>query len=75
VQEEIFVTFRELRDHGIRYCRLHVNRLVERKIFPEPVWLSPNRKVWRLSDIRQYKATRPTSRPAFPTEESSDAAD
>jgi hypothetical protein len=74
-EEDVFVPFRELRDHGIPYCRLHVNRLVERKIFPEPVWLSPNRKVWRLNDIRRYKATRPTSRPTFPFGAADDAAD
>jgi hypothetical protein len=37
-------------------------------IFPAGVWLSPNRKVWRLSDIEKFKAERSTSRPAMPPE-------
>ena len=64
MQQEIFVTFPELRDLGIPYCRLHINRLMARGQFPMAIWLSPNRKVWRLSEIERFKATRPTSRPA-----------
>jgi hypothetical protein len=73
--QEVFLTFRDLRDHGIRYCRLHLNRMMARGQFPQAIWLSPNRKVWRLSEIERFKANRPTSRPAFPAEEGSDAAD
>jgi predicted DNA-binding transcriptional regulator AlpA len=60
---EIFVAFPELRSHGIPYCRLHVNRLIARNLFPAAVWLSANRKVWRLSDIERWKASRPEARP------------
>jgi hypothetical protein len=61
--QELFVAFGELRNHGIPYCRLHINRLIEKDLFPEAVWLSNNRKVWRLSDIERWKATRSSSRP------------
>jgi hypothetical protein len=69
---EVLVTYRELGGHGIPYCRLHLNRMVRRGQFPAPIWLSPNRKVWKLSDILVFKATRTTSRPA---QVASDAAD
>jgi hypothetical protein len=64
---EVFVTFPDLRDHGIPYCRLHLNRLMANGQFPAAIWLSANRKVWKLSDIERFKATRPTLRPAFAT--------
>jgi predicted DNA-binding transcriptional regulator AlpA len=69
VQEEVFVTFPELPAHGIKFCRLHINRLMERRQFPAAIWLSQNRKVWRLSEIERFLATRPTVRPAFPAAE------
>ena len=69
---ELFITFSELRHHGVKFCRLHLNRMVERGMFPQPVWLSPNRKVWRAGDVDQWLATRPTARPA---QVASDAAD
>jgi predicted DNA-binding transcriptional regulator AlpA len=59
-----FVTFPELGPkHGIRFTRVHINRLVEQGIFPAPVWLSPNRKAWIEAEILQYKASRSRSRP------------
>jgi predicted DNA-binding transcriptional regulator AlpA len=63
--QEIYISFRELRQHGIQYCRLHVNRLVERGVFPAPVWFSSNRKLWRMSEIENWLATRGTARPAM----------
>jgi hypothetical protein len=72
---EVFLAFSELRPRGVKFCRLHLNRLVEQGMFPEPVWLSPNRKVWRAGDVDRWLATRPTSRPALPVaEEAADAA-
>jgi predicted DNA-binding transcriptional regulator AlpA len=44
-------------------------------MFPEPVWLSPNRKVWRAADVDRWLASRPTTRPARGKElEAHDAA-
>ena len=62
--QDTFVTYTQLRDLGIPYCRLEINRLMARKAFQEAVWLGANRKVWRLRDIERYLATRPTERPA-----------
>jgi hypothetical protein len=72
---EKLVSFRDLRPLGIPYCRLHLNRLVDRKLFPEPVWGSPNRKYWRLADVERWIASRPTIRPHFPPAGGADAAD
>ena len=64
--QEIYVSFPELRpQHQIPYCRLHVNRLMARGEFPQAIWLSPNRKVWKLSEIEAWKASRGTVRPVF----------
>jgi hypothetical protein len=78
VEGERLVPYRGLSAYGIRYCRLHLNRMVDKEQFPAPIWLGPNRKVWRLSDIERFLATRPTVRPPFPGSRSkaaSDAAD
>jgi Prophage CP4-57 regulatory protein (AlpA) len=64
VSAEVFLTFFDLRPRGITFCRLHINRLVDRDLFPQPVWLSSNRKVWLASDVDRWLATRPTARPA-----------
>jgi predicted DNA-binding transcriptional regulator AlpA len=61
---EEFVTFRELRDCKIQYSRIHINRLMKSGKFPPAVWLSPNKKVWRMADIAVWQANRPTERPA-----------
>ena len=66
---EVFLNYRDLRDHGILFCRLHINRLMANGLFPQAIWLSANRKCWRLSEIERFKASRPTSRPAFPSAE------
>ena len=62
--QNVFVPYPRLRkDYDIPYCRLHINRLIDRGIFPQAVWLGPNRKVWRTSDIEDYLANRPETRP------------
>jgi predicted DNA-binding transcriptional regulator AlpA len=57
-----FLTFKEL-TQKVRYCRMHVNRLVKAGHFPPPVWFGPNRKLWRAKDVDLWLATRPTARP------------
>jgi hypothetical protein len=58
-----YVFYRDFAEFGIFYCRLHINRMVSRGQFPAPQQLSPNRKVWRLSQIQEWKATRPLMQP------------
>jgi predicted DNA-binding transcriptional regulator AlpA len=64
--QEVLLTFRDLSSYGIPFCRLHINRLMAKRLFPQAIWLSSNRKCWRLSEIERFKASRPTSRPASP---------
>ena len=61
-----FLDYRELRPRGITHTRVHLKRLIKAKLFPAPVWLSPNRCAWRLSDIEQFENSRGTVRPAMP---------
>jgi hypothetical protein len=65
---EVFLSYADLRGRGIKYCRLHLNRLIQKELFPEAVWLSPNRKAWKLRDIERFERERPTNRPSMPAE-------
>jgi predicted DNA-binding transcriptional regulator AlpA len=60
-EAEVFVPYADLKSHGVSYTRVHLRRLVDRKLFPAPVMLSANRIAWRLSDIVTWKATRPSA--------------
>ncbi len=68
----IFVPYPELKNHGIKYTRVHLNRLIARGLFPSPVQLTPNRIAWILGSpseadpdtIEGWKATRPMTRVA-----------
>lgn len=62
----LFLDYRELRSRGIPYTRVHLKRLIKAELFPAPVWLSPNRCAWRVSDIEQFESSRHTVRPAMP---------
>ena len=57
---ETLIVFPGLKDRGVRYCRLHINRLVAAGQFPAPVRLSANRIAWRASEIDAWIASRPT---------------
>jgi Prophage CP4-57 regulatory protein (AlpA) len=72
--QEVFIPFRGLRSLGIPYCRLHINRKIGRGEFPAAVWLGGNRKVWRLSDIEKWLASRPVDRPTSHAESGDDVA-
>ncbi len=39
--------------------RVHLRRLIKKKLFPRPVALSPGRIGWFLSELQQHKASRP----------------
>ena len=58
--DEILVSWRALREYGITYSRVHLRRLVRKNQFPAPVSLSPNRIAFKLSQLREWMASRPT---------------
>lgn len=58
-QKDAFLPFEALGLHGIPYSRVHLRRLIHTNEFPSPVTLSPNRIAWKLSDVREWMATRP----------------
>ena len=59
-KDEIFIPYKKLKtEHGIDYSRVHLRRLIARRLFPAPVMLSPNRCAWRLSALAAWKASRP----------------
>jgi predicted DNA-binding transcriptional regulator AlpA len=60
-QEDRFVGFSELAGLGIPYTRVHLRRLIMKKLFPAPVQLSANRIAWRMSELAAWKASRPAA--------------
>jgi predicted DNA-binding transcriptional regulator AlpA len=58
-EAEIFVSYGQLRDHGVMFSRVHLRRLIEQEQFPRPLLLSANRIAWRISDLATWKASRP----------------
>ena len=57
-EDDKFVPFWQLSEHGIYFTRVHLRRLIESGLFPGPVMLSPNRVAWRLSDLAVWKKSR-----------------
>jgi hypothetical protein len=63
--DDLFVPYGDLGPkHGIYFTRVHLRRLIEKRLFPGAFQLSPNRIGWRLSDIEEWKLTRPPRRAA-----------
>jgi hypothetical protein len=58
----IYISYDELRDHGVPWTRVHLNRLIEQGLFPAPHQLSTNRIAWTLDDLERWKASRPLAR-------------
>jgi Prophage CP4-57 regulatory protein (AlpA) len=57
---EFFITYDQLPNYGVpNFSRVHTRRLIARGLFPRPVMLSPNRIAWRMSDLAEWKASRP----------------
>jgi hypothetical protein len=56
------VPFKTLRDFGIEFTRIHVNRMVEQGSFPPPRRLSPHRVGRLQSDIEKWLAALPLAR-------------
>jgi hypothetical protein len=61
-EDDVIVCYKDLPNHGIRYSRVHLRRLIARGLFPPPRLLSPNRQGWGLrTDLAPWKASRPAA--------------
>jgi prophage regulatory protein len=58
----IFVSYPGLKDLGIPFTRVHLNRLISAGKFPAPVALSTQRIAWKIGDIEAWIESRPTVR-------------
>lgn len=57
---ETFVLYAQLGDVGLpRYSRVYLRKMIARGQFPAPVQLSKRRIAWRLSDLEDWKRSRP----------------
>jgi predicted DNA-binding transcriptional regulator AlpA len=60
---ETYLRFEQLREHSIFYSRSHIWWLVQQGRFPAPIAPSPNRRLWRLSEIEAFNAGAPPPQP------------
>lgn len=57
------VTFRQLRDYGIPYCRQHWDRLEAEGKVPSRIHLGTCRVVWELSEVEEWIEERKRNQP------------
>jgi len=60
------LTFKELREYGVRYCRMHVDRLEKADKFPRRVPLGTNRVAWVADEIVEWVNERIAAREQRP---------
>jgi predicted DNA-binding transcriptional regulator AlpA len=53
-----YIRYHDLKDHGVPYSRQHLDVLERCSGFPARIRLSPRVVVWRLSEIREWIASR-----------------
>jgi len=64
----IFVPYKDLKTViGVRYTRVHLNRLIAAGKFPAPRSLSDNRRAWTLSSLLEWAESRPVAKSAKPS--------
>lgn len=56
------VTFKELKDYGIPFCRAHIQRLEDAGQFPKRIALGLCRVVWELGEIEEWIEVRKQQR-------------
>jgi predicted DNA-binding transcriptional regulator AlpA len=58
----VFLTYNDLQALGVGIPRRpHLRRLIKAGYFPAPYQLTPNRIIWRQSEIRRWMETRPVA--------------
>lgn len=60
-----FIHYQQLRDRGITFTRVHLNRLIKAGDFPAPVRLGGNSIAWVESEIEDWAARKAASREQF----------
>ena len=58
------LTYPELRGKGICYSRVHLDRLMRAKLFPQKINLSDARIVWDEAEIDAWLKAKADARPA-----------
>ena len=53
-QKDRLLDRKDLRDLGIKYSRVHLDRLVKAAEFPQPIRVGPNRLAWIESEISDW---------------------
>jgi hypothetical protein len=57
LDDHFLITLPEFPLYGIpKFSKPHIQDLVERGLFPPPVWPSPHRRAWRAGDLKRYRA-------------------
>jgi hypothetical protein len=62
----VFVRFRDLVESGLVGNWTTLRRLIDDEGFPPGVLLSPNKRLWLLTEIEQWLAERPSGRKPIP---------
>jgi predicted DNA-binding transcriptional regulator AlpA len=57
-----YIVFPQLREYGIKYCRVHLLRLMRAGRFPAQRQITANRVGWLKSEIEEFLASRPPGR-------------
>lgn len=60
-----FIHYQQLRERGITFTRVHLNRLIKAGDFPPPVRLGGNSIAWVESEIEAWAAQKAASREQF----------
>jgi prophage regulatory protein len=56
------LNYQDLRERGISFCKLHLDRLAKDGYFPKPIKIGRNTKAWLESEIEAYLAERAAAR-------------
>ena len=58
--DEVIITYNDLPAFGIKFTRVHINRLIAEGEFPAAIRLSKNRIGWSRQSIREFVRGRST---------------
>jgi predicted DNA-binding transcriptional regulator AlpA len=62
----IFLSYPQLKEHGIPWSRVHINNLMAEGLFPPNQQLSANRVGWNHNLILEFLNTRPAAGEPMP---------